>query len=234
MAKELVLTQEELDLIEKRRLREARKNKKQSELVKQAFAKLPTFAAFLKIIGVDSSLETSREQKTTMHDVHVTTDGSIAYKGDWYHHADNDPTAIPVYLSQFDSIQKICGKKIPFQCRLNINIAMNKVVGFSLVITDDYFRRSYWIDSQICYVSVLQDNYGYIKDLYGDRLFKLDKTDLRAELIAQIQKVCSELVKRAEGHVLDCQTNLDKALESRKTLKEKLGVYYKPAERKED
>ena len=239
MANELVLTQEEKELIEKRRLREARKNKKATELVKEAFKKLPTLAGLLRMLNVSVNDETARDCKTHLHDIHVDTEGKLVCSGSWYVR-DTTENAAALCEVRFDKLNKICGKKLPFDCALEVGVINDKVVVFRIRVIDrNVFHYGWSLGHPLveaCALSHSSGRYWSISDNdeYSMSLIELDKASIKAKLMQNIQLYCSNIYEHLEDSIRRRQEELNAALEKRQQIKQILGSYYKPKERKED
>ncbi len=239
MANELVLTREEKELIEKRRLREARKNKKATELVEEAFKKLPTLAGLLKILGVSINDETARDCKTYLHDIHVDTEGKLVCSGSWYVR-DTVENAAALCEVRFDKLSKICGKKLPFNCALEVGVVNDKVVVFRIRVIDRNMSIYGWPTGHLlveaCALSQSSGRYWGVhsSDEYSMSLIELDKASIKAKLMQNIQLYCSNVYEYLESNIQRRQEELNAALTKRQQIKQVLGSYYKPKERKED
>lgn len=233
MAKELVLTQEERALIEKRRLREARKNKKTEELVAEAFKKLPTLSAFLRIAGASKLVEDTREIRLYLHGLFVNTSTGLIDCKNKYYSREVSTDSVPVYAIHYRNIHKICGQKLPFDCLLAVELANNKVIGFGIMPIDSKIFHS-GVGRDLIRGTAYDSRHLYSYCAYEVSLYDLDKDNLKNKLITSIRRICTDIYHHCEGRITRFNELLQEAIQDRNEIKTMLGSYYKTFERKED
>lgn len=233
MANEIILTEEEKEFIKKRRVREARKNKKMEELVAEAFKKLPTLGAFLRMLGISMLVEDERKNTSNLHGLFVEADGLIAFKEEYYGNLFRTGD-VPVWTISYKNIRKICGQKIPFDCRLEIEVVNHKVIAFKVSPARNIIFYAGGMDALVRGRAYHQFSYRLASNGYEVPLYNLDKNILKNKLITSIHRICSQVYKYFENEIACVNERLQKVIKDRDEAKAMLGSYYKTFERKEE
>ena len=222
MEKNLVLTQEEIALIEKRRQRAAKKKENDNKLIQEKFSQLPTLQKFLKLLGTGTIAPTQNTSTETLYyikDLFLRTNGTIGYTIAGYKAliGEGDPmTRVTV-----ESLNKIGGKKAPFNYTLYCSILKDRVVDFQVAITSPKPSWGSYTLLTGSVVTIYDSAYG------SDLLFIKDLKTMRDIIANKVTKWCKSLINSVEDRVSFAQKELNQALNAQKELKTQFGKYYK-------
>lgn len=221
MENNIILTPEEQKLILKRRQKAAQAAKKEEDALKAVLDSLPTLSSFLSNIGVSRKLETRKEEKYQIHNMHATDNGFIG-GGTYY---SGSGKGIPVYEICFEKINKLCGRKIPFVCFLQVGVLNDKVVDFSIHVTD--WNRFLYSSRELLGDSILQPCYRPTSDNQG-MLLKADKINFKQIVFEQLKQYFIKVSTQIERNIQLSKQRYEEELQEYNEVKNLLGRNYQP------
>ena len=225
----MVLTPEEVALIERRRKREAKKADNDNKLIKEVFAKLPTRAKLLKLLGVGSApIELSKTIRCHVGGLFLRSNGTVGYDSRAYSNTPTKTSNIPVYWLESKNIVKVGGTKTPFIYTLEAKEINNKIVDFQLWAYDP--------TGQICPFILLQDKAisEYQYQSVSSVLFIQKEAEMKELIKKKLKAMCASMVDNAEYRIQRAREELKYALNKKKELKVQLGSYYKSVKKGEE